>query len=91
MPLIVVVKNNIKKMNSATRAKILERDVEYKPEWINTAKRLKGVAASSGNGAGHYSQAPIYGIHVTQNDLTVGTYFGGYDTGLLYSDICTLV
>jgi len=62
-------------VNSAARAKLLVRDTEYKPVWVNTAKLLKGVAASAANGAGYYNMSPIYAIHVVQNDLIAGKHF----------------
>ncbi len=62
-------------VNSAARAKLLVRDIEYKPTWVSTSPRLKGEAATAQNGTGYYDQAPIYAIHIAQNDLTAGTHF----------------
>ena len=62
-------------LNSAARAVLLERDVEYKPVWADSNKQLHGESKGLANGPGQYSRAPVYAIHVGANDLTAGTHF----------------
>jgi hypothetical protein len=47
---------------TAYKAIILERNVDYRPHWVNTSPGLHGLQASAANGAGYYDQAPVHAM-----------------------------
>lgn len=66
-------------LNIAAGLVVMERNVDYKPTWVNDSPLLKDPvsspvdytnnAASAMCGNGHWSRAPIFRIHVAKNDL----------------------
>jgi len=69
--------------NSTYRLIQLAPVTSYKPVWVNKSPQLKDTegspsttnnAASAANGAGYYTQRPVFNIWVAKNSVTAGLF-----------------